>query len=82
MDDLSDTLSVSGLTVSGTVSVYLPEGAVSGKFLTTSGMPTLNNNATFNVYVGGVPNSSLGVIPTSSGLTVSPKAKGTMFLFN
>ena len=81
--DLADTLSVSGLTVSGTVAVELPAGAAAGDtFITTSGMPTLSSGATFNVYVGGALDSSLRVIATANGLQIAPKEKGAKFFFH
>ena len=83
VSDTADSLSVSGLTVSGTVAVELPAGAAAGDtFITTSGMPTLSSGATFNVYVGGTLDSSLRVIATANGLQIAPKAKGAKFLFH
>ena len=82
VNDRSNTLSVNNLTVSGTVSVYLPATAVAGDtFLSTSAMPTFSN-AAFNIYVGETLDESLRVIATSNGLKIAPKAKGAKFFFH
>ncbi len=82
VNDRSNTLSVNNLTVSGTVSVYLPATAAAGDtFLSTSAMPTFSD-AAFNIYVGETLDASLRVIATSNGLKIAPKAKGAKFFFH
>jgi len=81
VSDTADLLSVSGLTVSGTVSVELPAGTAAGAFITTTAMPNVSG-ATFNVYVGGALDSSLRVIATDEGLQIAPKEKGAKFFFH
>ena len=81
VNDRSNTLSVNNLTVSGTVSVYLPATAVPGDtFLSTSAMPAFCNEA-FNIYVGETLDASLRVIATPNGLKIVPK-KGAKFFFH
>jgi hypothetical protein len=81
VNDRSNTLSVNNLTVSGTVSVYLPATAVPGDtFLSTSAMPAFSN-AAFNIYVGETLDASLRVIATPNGLKIVPK-KGVKFFFH
>jgi len=73
VNDISDLLSVTGLTISGTVNIDLPEGTAfntNTKFLTTSSKPTIYDGAKFNVSVGGV-RKAVKVSATNDGLRLS-----------
>ena len=70
------------LTVNGTISIDLPEGAAAGDRIltTTGGKPTAPENP--SIYVNGVLNTSLRVVATDEGLEIVRKAKGAKFEFH
>ena len=80
VDSLSEKLDVSGtLTLTGAISVYLPEGTMSASDI----IPATSINvsgATFNVYVGGTLRRNMKVCAEDGKLNV--KSLGALIIYN